>query len=829
MKKRNKAHRDSTEPVKNLTESWILKVNEGCVQEKVDKTYEALIERLNGVGLYEPIDLCDIESLDKEVRRKWLNNMKLPFPVTQFTYRYGNYLGNLNMVWKIPQDIRDRKSSVECQLVKDTLNQISLYKTRRMHKDFIARYRMFAKPVILRNMFQFLTEYEYTPESSEQSQIDLRFCECLLESEDTELIFDLRKHNGRPLTEEFDSFWSELHKYLEEKTVVHERRHSDINYMPFAMSVENLREIIQDRLPAGAKIPSVSWLKLNFCPSNPYKNSSANYTGRFKVKFKVQQRLLRAQHEDNEYGRNLFGHLKEFACMFREDTLFQSLDDKAIVPVGEPAHAISTGVRIHHGGLVTGDRQNLAMDHDFHIAGIVPSVCFMINIPTSHNDSFYNGLVHVTVKDKVFEASSPLRHSTETISLLRGQYSSDDVSLEKPILIRYTDGGPDHRVTYRSVQICSLVEFVALDLDMLVCARTAPSMSYLNPAERTMSLLNIGLQNVALQRDKMSPEFEMIAKGKSLKGLRNVAERNDKFKEQYSESTKVPITVIKQRFSKLKWKGENIIIHDATTEEEMETMIKSILMVLDENVTIDMKNLTKLKSIRIDQFLARHARCRHYIFQIKKCGQDDCAYCVLNPPRLSPDVFEKLHFVPDPTCDNNTYKSFGDLYGTETDDTGRPSLAHKPQMTDRDKKFKKLLVGTKVRGFVDCCECGKRQVVYSDKRLNPQEETVLKRVQEELMFVCGSVLFPGGRYQDTIVVKEGQCCNSPIEVTYYAGKTMVFDPICFHCGDIDVADTDAIRQLKEQFGIVRPICNTCLETGKTVVTRNALKVKKKRN
>lgn len=93
---------------------------------------------------------------------------------------------------------------------------------------------------------------------------------------------------------------SELNKYLDEKAVVHERRQHNVNYMPFAMSVEDLRNQIKQRLPANSKIPSVSWIKLNFFPSNPFLSTSVNYTGRFKVKFHVQQRLLRAQHEDME-------------------------------------------------------------------------------------------------------------------------------------------------------------------------------------------------------------------------------------------------------------------------------------------------------------------------------------------------------------------------------------------------------------------------------------------------------------------------------------------------------------------------------------------------
>ena len=223
----------------------------------------------------------------------------------------------------------------------------------------------------------------------------------------------------------------------------------------------------------------------------------------------------------------------------------------------EPDHPVSTNVRAHHDGLVVGDSKLVALDHDFHVAGIVPSVCFMIDIQGNPRDSFYNGTVHVGVKDKVFESSSPLRHATEIVSMMRKDYSGDDVNSSKPILIRYTDGGPDHRTTYKSVKIASLIEFIALDLDMIVCARTAQCLSYNNPAECCMSLLNVGLQNVALERPAMSPEYEIHTKAlDSLKSTRKLAEKNASFRTAYQKSMKEPIKIISDRFERLKWKGE---------------------------------------------------------------------------------------------------------------------------------------------------------------------------------------------------------------------------------------------------------------------------------
>lgn len=50
-----------------------------------------------------------------------------------------------------------------------------------------------------------------------------------------------------------------------------------------------------------------------------------------------------------------------------------------------------------------------------------------------------------------------------------------------------------------SVQLAYILLFIALDLNVLVTARTAPSHSYYNPAESCMSILNLALQNVSLE------------------------------------------------------------------------------------------------------------------------------------------------------------------------------------------------------------------------------------------------------------------------------------------------------------------------------------------
>jgi len=71
----------------------------------------------------------------------------------------------------------------------------------------------------------------------------------------------------------------------------------------------------------------------------------------------------------------------------------------------------------------------------------------------------------------------------------------------------YSDGGPDHRVTYVSVKLALISLFLDLDFDLLVALRTAPNNSWANPVERIMSI-NIGLQGVGVMRSKVGDVFE---------------------------------------------------------------------------------------------------------------------------------------------------------------------------------------------------------------------------------------------------------------------------------------------------------------------------------
>ena len=98
-------------------------------------------------------------------------------------YRYSNYLGNVNILWKIPGDLKERSTDEEVRIVNEIKSGIMKLSTQRMHKDFIDRYSKSCKvqPALLRSMYNFLTPFEHRSITQKQGETDLRVCQFLLE------------------------------------------------------------------------------------------------------------------------------------------------------------------------------------------------------------------------------------------------------------------------------------------------------------------------------------------------------------------------------------------------------------------------------------------------------------------------------------------------------------------------------------------------------------------------------------------------------------------------------------------------------------------------
>lgn len=144
----------------------------------------------------------------------------------------------------------------------------------------------------------------------------------------------------------------------------------------------------------------------------------------------------------------------------------------------------------------------------------------MVQILQSSLDSFFSGQVYVVNKNKVTQPSSALRHSAELSKNVLQEYCA--TGSNKSVLVVMSDGGPDHRLSYGSMQVALLALFIRLNLDVLIAVCTCPYQSWSNTADRVMSLLNLALQNVSLERQAMSEECEKLVRNvKTVKELRS--------------------------------------------------------------------------------------------------------------------------------------------------------------------------------------------------------------------------------------------------------------------------------------------------------------------
>ena len=229
------------------------------------------------------------------------------------------------------------------------------------------------------------------------------------------------------------------------------------------------------------------------------------------------------------------------------------------------------------------------------------------NIPQSIDQSFYRGRVFVGIKDCVFEPSSPIRHATELNSILNTCGSNN------PILLIYSDGGPDHRLTYLTVQISYICLFLTRNLDLLCAVRTPPYHSWKNPVERIMSILNLALHSVGLMRARMSAESETAIKScTSMKAIREAAEQHPALREALLDSIEPVKALLSALFLRLKLKDPFSVFSAATTAE-IDCFWDTILKV--DHLMSKGDRTKKVLQSRPDlvKFLKHCCKARHYL------------------------------------------------------------------------------------------------------------------------------------------------------------------------------------------------------------------------
>ena len=131
-----------------------------------------------------------------------------------------------------------------------------------------------------------------------------------------------------------------------------------------------------------------------------------HHTGKFKIRFRIQQRQWQKYHPDAHYAAGVLRYQREYAVRVSQHCQFVCLTDKHRIRVGEPNFpeaAAERGRRV----LTAAESQFLEGDHDLIQFSLIPSVALHIDIPDDISGSRYSGQVHIGLKEGAFDPLSP--------------------------------------------------------------------------------------------------------------------------------------------------------------------------------------------------------------------------------------------------------------------------------------------------------------------------------------------------------------------------------------------------------------------------------------
>ncbi|CAB5395171.1 unnamed protein product [Rhizophagus irregularis] len=158
------------------------------------------------------------------------------------------------------------------------------------------------------------------------------------------------------------------------------------------------------------------------------------------------------------------------------------------------------------------------------------------------------------------------------------------------------------------------------------------------------------------------------------------------------------------------------------------------------------------------------------------------------------------------------------VYGTETTEEYRPTYMQ--TQANAEPISKSILIGGKIRFYINCEDCRKRRCVYSDKSLNNEEQEDYQQALESYSYSCGAPIFPDDHYLSEVVfVRTRISCDSPIEILYYSSQK---SPICYYCGESESLVAPS-QSLKERFKQIYPLCEGCQGNKKEFYTKGEIK------
>src|SRR6266540_3178419 len=125
------------------------------------------------------------------------------------------------------------------------------------------------------------------------------------------------------------------------------------------------------------------------------------------------------------------------------------------------------------------------------------------------------------------------------------------IEQNNPFLILYTNGNPDHKITYLHVQLSLIAIFKALDLDYLVIIKTLLGHLWKNPVEKIILIFNLNMQSIGLIYVKMSEECKnIISICNNIEDIHEKAKESSQLKNELLESLQPTIELLSSIFER---------------------------------------------------------------------------------------------------------------------------------------------------------------------------------------------------------------------------------------------------------------------------------------
>jgi hypothetical protein len=284
-------------------------------------------------------------------------------------------------------------------------------------------------------------------------------------------------------------------------------------------------------------------------------------------------------------------------------------DDKATILFGNPGCVIDTNAW-PRGRILAGiDHQASsdkspralvaeALDHSYHLGSLSASVNLFHKIPSRLEQSWVQGQIKVTLNESVFNGSHGMKHCAELALhiLQRAAHRHGKIMFENlrkfmemkeedkndllafvpvVVFIRH-DGGHDHKNTLLQNIAASVAFAELLQLHVLVNDRNAPDGSWINSVERCMNIINLSPAHQSYSRDECNTRESLVKSYSSMKALRDLGDRDEMVKEEWSESISGIIDDIGSSMSQLILKDEPVTFAPSAIEDDV-MVLKEVL------------------------------------------------------------------------------------------------------------------------------------------------------------------------------------------------------------------------------------------------------------